>query len=479
MANTATKKSNGKSGGNELVSVANIGYTREQILNILLQETEDETIRTTVEFSKEATKIIIPDGMSKKEAAKDLMNQWENEEQTQAFNTTLEGWEWKDALRAFRNVMEDKFGWIKGKETWYSTPTEIDIIVDYRDGVAMTEKAFHGQVNFPVWENCQGGVSVNKTGEVTISVTAKRKFSQQITQFFREIRQYLANNSIYRGKACIVTKNPMNEGVDLQLTELKKNPKIFLNEKEQTVVDNFIMAQLDDTGKRTFLFTGDYGNGKTEEAITIGVEAVRKGITFFYVKDSSMFDKVLAFARNYEPALIFLEDVDEITSGNDRDARMNQILNTLDGVQTKGRNITTIFTTNHENRINTALRRPGRIDLIVKFENPNKEAIEKIFRSYFEPITGAEELDYEHIKAHAPDVQGAVIAEIAKRAVKLAQKRGYIATDMVVASIASMDYQIKFMRDDLEAADKVREAFETTRAYMNGNLEFGTPAGQN
>lgn len=478
MAKTATaKKSNGKSGG-EMIKMANLGYTREQILNILLQEQEDETIRTTVEFSKETAKIIIPDGMSKKEAAKDLMNQWENEEQTQAFNTTLEGWEWKDALRAFRNVMEEKFGWIKGKETWYSTPTEIDIIVDYRNGTPLTEKAFYGQVNFPAWENCQGGVSVNKTGEVTISITAKRKFSRQITQFFKEIRQYLSNNSIYRGKACIVTKNPISEGVDLQLTELKKNPKIFLNEKEQNVIDNFIMAQLDDTGKRTFLFTGDYGNGKTEEAIAIGVEAVRKGITFFYVKDSVMFDKVLAFARNYEPALIFLEDVDEITSGNDRDARMNQILNTLDGVQTKGRNITTIFTTNHENRINTALRRPGRIDLIVKFENPEKDTVEKIFRSYFDELPGSETLDYEHIKQHAPNVQGAVIAEIAKRAVKLAQKRGHITTDMVVASIASMDYQIKFMREDLEAADKVREAFETVRKFQQGQMEFGVPAGQ-
>src|SRR5690606_13494684 len=110
-----------------------------------------------------------------------------------------------------------------------------------------TEKAFYGDVNFPAWENCQGGVSVNRIGEVTVSITAKRKFSSQITQFFKEIRQYLANDSIYRGKSVIVTKNPANDGIELQLTELKKNPKIFLNEKEQTVVDNFIMAQLDDT----------------------------------------------------------------------------------------------------------------------------------------------------------------------------------------------------------------------------------------
>src|SRR5690606_2877628 len=122
---------------------------------------------------------------------------------------------------------------------------------------------------------------------------------------------------------------------------------------------------------------------------------------------------------------------------------------------------------------NTALRRPGRIDLIVKFENPEKDTVEKIFRSYFDELPGSETLDYEHIKQHAPNVQGAVIAEIAKRTVKLAQKRGHITTDMVVASIASMDYQIKFMREDLEAADKVREAFETVREFQQGLMEFG------
>lgn len=481
MANDAAtmkKKSNGKP-DNQMVQLGKLGMTREQILNILMGEAEDETIRTTVEFSKETAKIIIPEGMSKKEAAKDLMNQWENEEQEQAFTTTLEGWEWKDGLRAFRNVMEEKFGWIKGKETWYSTPTEIDIVVAFQNNQPLTEKGFYGKVNFPAWENCEGSVGVNNKGEVSINIKAKRKFSAQITQFFKEIRQYLLNDSIYRGKPSIVTKNPMNEGIDLQLTELKPNPRIFLNEAEQTVVDNFILSQLDDTGKRTFLFTGDYGNGKTEQAIAIGEEAVKKQITFFYVKDASMFDKVLSFARNYEPAMIFLEDVDEITSGNDRDARMNMILNTLDGVQTKGRNITTIFTTNHENRINTALRRPGRIDLIVRFKNPTKDTCVKILSSFFVDLPGGTSIDYEHIKTHLPDVQGAVIAEIAKRAVKLGQRKGKIDTDMVIASIASMDYQITFMKEDLEAADKVREAYETIRQFNQGELEFGSASGQN
>jgi AAA+ superfamily predicted ATPase len=436
--------------------------------------TNDGTIKTEVVFSKDTAKVIVPAGMSKKDAAEDLMLQWENEEQMQDFVTTLEGWEWKDGLYAYRNVVEEKFGWIKGRETMFTSPTEIDIVTSYQHGQPQTEKAFIGSVNYPAWEDAKGSVGINDNGEVSIKVRAKRKFSPDITLFFKEIRQFLLNRSIYRGKPVIVTKDIRDgkEMINLEITEIRKNPQIFLNEKERTVVENFILSQLEDTGKRCFLFVGTYGNGKTETALNVGVEGVKRNITFFYVKDSSMFEKVLGFARNYEPAIIFVEDVDEIASGEQRDERINKILNTVDGVQTKGRNITIIFTTNHEKRISPAMRRPGRIDLIVNFLNPDKETTEKIYRSFFDRIQGGESLDYEHILDKSPDVQGAVIAEIAKRAVKLSQRRGFIDTDMVIASIASLEYQIKFMKEETEAVDPVRQAYDVVRNHLSGEVEF-------
>lgn len=419
-------------------------------------------ILTTVEFSKEHSRIIIPEGMDKRTAARDLMNQWDNEEQIQDFTTTLEGWDWKDGLHAFREVMEAKFGWIKGHHSFFSTPTEIDIVTNVVNGMKKTEKAFFGEVTIPAYEDAKGAVDVNKQGQVTVFIHAKRKFSAKISEFFADIRKYLDEKSIYRGKAVTVTVGPKG-GLNLEIMEMIPNNRIVLNDDTEMVINNFVLDQLGEAGKRCFLFTGDYGNAKTETAMRVGIAAVSLGSSFFYIKDAALFSHVLGFAKNYEPAVVFLEDIDEIAGSENRDDKMNNILNTLDGVQTKGRNMLVILTTNHPKRINKALRRPGRIDLIVNFANPNERAIEKIYRTYFDKITGGDEIDYEIVvpKTASLKIQGAVVAEICKRAAKLSQKRGSVDTEMILASITSMETQIEFMQEDIEKKDILKEAHNT------------------
>lgn len=461
------KKTNGKSDETMMLLEA---------LQHALHGQKDHTIKTETLHSKETQKIIIPEGMTKKQAAEDLMNQWQNEEQTQDFQTILEGWEWKDGLHAIRNVIEEKFGWLKGGDAsfWEGTPTEITIITGYKKGIPQTSVAFAGPVKFPAWGNATGKVGVSGAGFAYIKLTAKRKYSPQIQTFFKELSVYLKNNSIYIGKPVIVSWDNDAQRINLEIHELKENNKIILNDDERLTVEKFILDELCEKGKRCFLFTGDYGNGKSETAMRIGIEANKKGVSFFYLKDSKLFDRVLGFAKNYEPCVVFVEDVDEIASGEERDAHMNAILNSLDGVQTKGRNITVLFTTNHEKRINKALRRPGRIDLIVNFANPEKNTIQKIMNVYFEDLGGVEALDYELILAKVPNAQAAVIAEIAKRAVKLAKQDGMITTDRVLASIASMKYQIEFMKDNVENADAVVKAFELVRDFQHYNTHFNS-----
>ena len=192
----------------------------------------------------------------------------------------------------------------------------------------------------------------------------------------------------------------------------------------------------------------------------IGREAISRGISFFYLKDSKLFDNVLNLLKQYSPAVLFVEDIDEITGSEERDDRMNHILNTLDGVQTKGNPLTTIFTTNHILRINSALRRPGRIDLIVKFNNPTRDTVGKIYQAYFENLNGFDTLDMEKILDRTPDAQGAVIAEIAKRVVKLYQKKEELTTEMTLACIVSMDYHVEIMKGEPTTVTKEKQFYD-------------------
>ncbi len=68
--------------------------------------------------------------------------------------------------------------------------------------------------------------------------------------------------------------------------------------------------------------------------------------------------------RNGNGVIVFLEDVDQVTRGN-RDNAMQDILNTLDGGDTKDMNVIAIFTTNHIELIEPTFLRGKRIGSIV------------------------------------------------------------------------------------------------------------------
>jgi AAA+ superfamily predicted ATPase len=402
-------------------------------------------IKTPTEHSTETQKIILPHGMDKRVAAKELEAQWKNEESENRFASDFKGWNWQDVLIAVRRVTEREFGWMNGQDNfWTGNPAEIDIVVDVKDGKKTNERAFYGDFNITGWESARASIQVDRSGTVNVNIIAKRKYSQPITTYFNLIREQLETASIYRGKNIVVTAK--SDQLNFEIIENKGSDKIVLNKREQLVIDTFVIDSLGERGKRCYLFTGDYGTGKTETAMHVGRCAVEQhGMSFFYLKDSTAFDWLLNQCKKYQPCIIFLEDVDEITAGEQRDSAMNKILNTLDGVQTKGNDLTVIFTTNHPERINSALLRPGRIDIMVKFENPDDEVKQEIYHAYFKDIPGADMLAYNDLARKTPNMQGAVVAEIAQRSVKLAKKQGTITEDIVEACIQSMAYQIELM----------------------------------
>jgi hypothetical protein len=400
--------------------------------------------------------------MSKLEAAEELRRQYNNEEQVIDVDASFEEWNWRDVLVSVKKVSEETFGWIRGKHTWNSTPTEIDIVVNLIKGQPVTEKCFYGKYTAATWEDAIITVTP-RYGVVYISVSCKKKFSAEVSEFFNAIREHLKKHSIYRGKTVVISKGTSPDGgesVEMEIIENLGEENIILNQKEELVIERFVIGSLLEPGKRCWLFTGEYGTGKTETAMRVGRVGNGVGMTFFYCKDSSIFETFLNVSKQYQPCIVFLEDVDEIGAGTQRDTRMNSILNTLDGVQTKGNNIKVIFTTNHEKRINPALRRPGRIDLIVHFGFPERDTKEKIYMQLLKDVPGAAGVNYNEVVDATPDVQGAVIAQICTRAKQLARREGSLDTGSVVAAIASMEYQISFMKDEVEKIDDDKDAMQ-------------------
>jgi hypothetical protein len=416
-------------------------------------------------ISSNATRtIIIPDSLTKRQAAEELWRQADNEEQMIDTDADFEGWYWKDVLVAVKHVSEKMFGYIDGG--WGAT--EIDIIVDLVDGKAITTKAFYGNFRIAAFEHASASISIDKKGVTRASISSAKKFGNYITEYFNAIREYLAEHSIFRGRSISIKKHAQ-WGLEFEIFENKKSDTILLNHDERVLLDSFVLNRLgrkDKTGKRTYLFCGDYGNGKTESAKEVGRIAVERGLSFFYLRDTSVFAEALLMLKRYQPCLLFVEDVDEIGSGEKRDEAMNKLLNTLDGVETKGNTLTVIFTTNHQKRINKALRRPGRIDLIIPFNNPTKETKAAILRHYLQlhvdPRQG--ELNYDYLAGRIDDVQGAVVAEICKRAVELADGQ-HVTQDIVEAATLSLQYQVELMKEQPEAPNKTE--VDVVKAFFN------------
>lgn len=440
----------------------------EKIVKERLEQIDKDNQATT-EFSTDVKKIIIPQSMNKIQASQELERQWNDEENIIEVDRAFADWNWKDVLVAVKKAAERHFGWVQGVtlQTFFGPqrPQEIDVVVDVRDGKKITETCFYGVFAASVWEDAQVTV-----GAQHISAEVKKRYADDVRRFFDLVQDILDKESIYRGKSITVTRKEdpwKNVSLDFEVFELKTSSKIILNEDIENIVKNFIIDDLGEEGKRCYLFSGGYGNAKTETVMRVGSCGLVKGMAYFYCKDANVFHMLLAQAKHYQPCIVFLEDVDEIGSGEKRDADMNRILNTLDGVQTKGNNLTVIFTTNHEKRINPALRRPGRIDLVVNFGNPDKSSVAAIYKCYLSELHGSDVLDYNALADRTPDCPGAVIAEIAKRAYKLCKKRGVVNDELVAAAVDSMKHHLKLMSDKVEESKTGNMVIMLEGASMN------------
>jgi transitional endoplasmic reticulum ATPase len=166
--------------------------------------------------------------------------------------------------------------------------------------------------------------------------------------------------------------------------------------------------------KRGVLLEGPYGTGKTLTAFVTAVKAQQNGWTFILLDKVGGLKKALEFARMYGPAVVFSEDIDRAVTG-ERSVEMDDILNTIDGIESKGSDIITILTSNHVENINPAMLRPGRLDAVIRVHAPDAQSAEKLIRIYARDMLNSDE-DVTEAAKHLEGQIPAVIREAVERA---------------------------------------------------------------
>lgn len=156
---------------------------------------------------------------------------------------------------------------------------------------------------------------------------------------------------------------------------------------------------------RTYLFYGPPGAGKSS-FIRVLAGHLNRNLCFVQPAGPRMTDEAFQVCMRKAPdnSIIVIEDIDALF-GKDRSSLSEKcpltfsgLLNSLDGVTTKDGQLF-VLTTNYIDRLDSALIRPGRVDLRVQFPEPSPEQIKSYFLHFYPGETEcAEEFTAEVVR---------------------------------------------------------------------------------
>lgn len=305
-------------------------------------------------------------------------------------------------IRCFRNdgiyqlnqAISQVFGAVVSKEqrnpSGESSVQTVDITL--ADGTRV--KAPYGDISL---EGLGEGSSINinydsSTHDLVITGKCQFRFSSLMDDIIEVTRHNLRTNSIYKGQALEISD--INDpkildlsGIDRQLMVLSKETEYALRPIYARIMNPTMCLEKGIPLKFGALLEGGYGTGKTLLAFKLAKKAVANNWMFIYLKDPKLLAEALRMSKIIDQSghgvLIFVEDIDQVTRGN-RDSAMQDILNTLDGGDTKDMNVITLFTTNHIELIEPTFLRGKRVGTIISMGPLDAETAEQFIRKSFE-----------------------------------------------------------------------------------------------
>lgn len=177
-------------------------------------------------------------------------------------------------------------------------------------------------------------------------------------------------------------------------------------------------------------------------AFKLAKQAIDNNWIFIYLKDPSLLAEALRMSKTIDKsghgAIVFVEDIDQVTRGS-RDAAMQDILNTLDGGDTKDMNVISLFTTNHIELIEPTFLRGKRIGTIISMGFLDADTAYDFMKKSFH-IGGykiVEDLTEVCKKIEASEIAPAFMAEIIE-----AVKARLVFDDRVEVEAQDVDYAV-------------------------------------
>ena len=299
-----------------------------------------------------------------------------------------------DGVFQLNKAIQKVFGTVIAQEESSPSGGDGDIqTIDITLANGQRLKCPFGDISLPgLGEDAQVSISYNEDKhDLVITGKCQMRFQSLLDDIIEEAKNGLATNSIYKGQAIEISDINQPKILDLSAID---NQLMVLSKKTQYDLRP-IYARLNnpqlciDKGiplKFGALLEGSYGTGKTLLAFKLARHAIQNGWMFIYLKDPTLLAEALKMSKVIDHSgwgiIIFCEDVDQVVKGN-RDKAMQDILNTLDGGDTKNMNVISLFTTNHIELIEPTFLRGKRIGTIVSMGSLDAEAAIDFIKASF------------------------------------------------------------------------------------------------
>lgn len=205
-------------------------------------------------------------------------------------------------------------------------------------------------------------------------------------------------------------------GLGTQIRDLRETIELPLTNPE-------LFKRLGIKPPKGVLLYGPPGTGKTLLARTLAhqidakfLKIVASAIVDKYIGESSrQIREMFAYARDNQPCIIFIDEVDAIggkrlndSSSADREIQrtLMELLNQLDGFEDLG-TVKCVMATNRPDILDPALLRPGRMDRKIEIPLPNEQGRLDILKIHSRKISKKGEFDFEAVAKFCEDFNGA------------------------------------------------------------------------
>lgn len=269
-------------------------------------------------------------------------------------------------------------------------------------------------------------------------------------------------------------------------------------EELQEIIEYLRFPQkfLDLGGKipKGILLVGPPGTGKTLLAKAVAGEAK---VPFFSMSGSDFVEMFVGVgasrvrdlfsqAQEKSPCIIFIDELDALgkargmnplSSHDEREQTLNQLLAEMDGFDTKT-GVIIVGATNRPEILDPALLRPGRFDRHVLVDRPDITGREAILKVHIRDVKLSKNIDLSVVAARTPGFVGADLANLINEAALLAARKGKssVSMDEFEEAIDRVVAGLEKRKRVMSKKEKEIVAYhETGHALMAESLETTDP----